>query len=83
MNDTILAEFVFTRDEVMAGMDALHQLGDDFSIISTVPNNIAFVIVRGKLSSYSATIIKLEGSLLGKAMQISYISDELKNKYRR
>ena len=84
MNDFVFAEFAFLRDDIGAGNAALNELGDDFVRINAVVDvtTVCF-IVSGRINSSTATIIKLGNTLLSRSMRVSYISDELKNKYRR
>lgn len=87
MNEFVLAEFVFSRDGLIDGYKLLGELGDDFVLIGSAIDIEAYpsstLIVSGKLSSSMATVIKLGNSALSDAMRVSYIPDELKNKYRR
>lgn len=87
MNEFVLAEFVFRSNNISAGKKLLDELGDDFVLIGPTIDAEAYhasmVIVSGKISSAAATVIKLGNTLLSDAMRISYISDDLKNKYRQ
>lgn len=87
MNEFVLAQFVFPRDGLIDGYKLLGELGDDFVLIGSAIDIEAYpsstLIVSGKLSASMATVIKLGNSALSDAMRVSYIPDELKDKYRR
>lgn len=87
MNEFILAEFAFLDGDIGAGNAALNELGDDFvridGVVDIEGTQGVCYMVSGRINSATATAIKLSNTLLSNAMRISYISDELKNKYRR
>jgi hypothetical protein len=42
-----------------------------------------WIVISGRISTEAATLIKLQNPLIAECMRISYISDELKDKYRK
>ena len=89
MNETVLVEFLFQEEEYDEGCKAIRSLGDDFQPlnshfegdIESMPSGLYYK-VNGKLNSIAATAITLGNKFLADRMRVSYISDELKNKYR-
>ena len=93
MKEYVFVEFLFTDEESAAEIAKLTALGDDFQYLksdyeyetdsdqSTVVEE--YIRVSGKINSMTASVIKLQNPALAGKMRISYISDELKNKYRR
>jgi hypothetical protein len=45
-------------------------------------DRLEWIRVTGKISSMYASVIKLQDSFLAERMRISYIPEDLKNKYR-
>lgn len=92
MKEYVLVEFVAGQPfEAETLRKKLLALGDDFVLIkvsdehdSDEDGNYAdWVRVQGKISSMYASVIKLQDSFLAERMRISYIPDDLKDKYRR
>jgi len=88
MNEFVYVEFLFDMPDAQLGSIELRKLGSDFELLDTkeeLGDNYNYFnkqIYRGKISSETATLIKLGNPLLAKHMHISYISEDLKNKYR-
>lgn len=87
MNEFLYVEFIFNGTvEGAVGMDKLSGLGADFNYIndsfSEDTDKASNHIINGKITSQTATVIKLSDKFLADRMHISYISDTLKNKYR-
>ena len=88
MNEYVLVEFVVetTEDHVLL-WKKLKELGDDFQYVVTSDEQDEdgrdAVIVNGRMESKIASLIKLQDAFLSERMRISYIPDELKNKYRK
>lgn len=84
MNDSIFVEFVFTNTESEKVYGELATLGEDLNLTKSfhTHNNVVYVYLTGKINSNTATVIKLGSSILSDKMRVSYISNELKNKYR-
>jgi hypothetical protein len=90
MNEFILVEFIALGDDRAILIDKLEKLEGDFQFIKThadydirhdtVINE--WYIVFGRIDSMYASMIKLQDPFLSERMRISYISEELKNKYR-
>jgi hypothetical protein len=90
MKEFVLIEFIFTDDEYIAELQKLHDLGEDFEYLSKLDeptddprSDNQYVRITAKISSQTATLIKLQNPALAGKMRISYIPDELKNKYRK
>ncbi len=89
MNETVFAEFLFLVEEWDEGNREIKSLGDDFQLlagyfegdIESMPSGLYYK-VNGKLNSVAATAITLGNKFLADRMRVSYISDELKNRYR-
>jgi len=83
MNETVLVEFVASSEtEFFDMMIRINSLGNDFQLISG-RDTYNFTKVSGKITSEFAVIIRLKEPFLAERMRISYIPDELKDKYRR
>lgn len=90
MNEYVLVEFL-----ALVGEDNLILVeklrGIDYTVISTdIEYNQdeddlteVWYKVTAKISAADATVIKLQDQFLAERMRISYIPDELKDKYRR
>jgi hypothetical protein len=91
MREYILVEFLFTQEEHPDAMDILKRLGDDFQMLNVYqewdyedPSDAEFYYrVSGRINSMTASVIKLQHPMLAGKMRVSYIPDELKDKYRR
>lgn len=91
MKEFVLVEFLFTLDEYYKELRKLTALGDDFRLIKCDDEweldddgiHFDYKRVSGKINSMTASLIKLQNPTLAGKMRISYISDELKDKYRR
>ncbi|HEY6435225.1 MAG TPA: hypothetical protein VIY47_01430 [Ignavibacteriaceae bacterium] len=93
MKEFVFVEFLFTDEEVSEELDKLADLGNEFQYIKSnyewesdtdlsTPDK-EYVRVSGRISSETASFIMLQNPALAGKMRISYISEELKNKYRR
>ena len=91
MNEFVLVEFLFSVEENEQGLNHIKNLGDDFVQIKTEldwHNEDArgyvktYNVISGRISSQAATALKLSDKFLSDRMRISYIPEELKNKYR-
>lgn len=91
MNEYVYAEFLFEADVVMQGAGEIIALGEDFVLIKsdlewdmeTGGLNQGYQRICGKISATAATAIKLGNKFLSDRMRVSYIADDLKDKYRR
>lgn len=90
MKDFILVEFLFEEDTYREDILRLEELGSDFSLIhvrdeweSVEDFSDSYKRVTGRISSMAASMIKLQNPKLAGKMRISYIPEDLKNKYRR
>jgi hypothetical protein len=90
MKEFVFVEFLFTQEEQASQVSKLIALGDDFEFIKSnlefedvEDDYFLYVRVSGKINSMTASMIKLQNPALAGKMRISYITDELKNKYRR
>lgn len=88
MNEYIYVEFLFDMPDSQIGSIELRKLGKDFELIDTsneFDNGNTFHTAQrysGKISSEVATMIKLSNPFLAERMHISYIPNDLKDKYR-
>lgn len=91
MKEYVFAEFLFTSDEYTSELHKLISLGDDFVFLnveyefedSTDGTVERYMRLSAKINSGVATIIKLTKPDLAGKMRVSYISDDLKDKYRK
>jgi len=92
MKEFVLVEFIAGQPiEANTLREKLLALGDDFVLIKVAEeseldedgNYSEWERVQGKISSMYASVIKLQDPFLAERMRISYIPDELKDKYRR
>lgn len=92
MKEYVLVEFIAGQpEEAFTLREKLLELGDDFVLIKVLneseldeeENFSEWVRVQGKISSMYASVIKLQDPFLSERMRISYIPDDLKDKYRR
>ena len=91
MNDFVLVEFIFELSEYVSANLMLESLGDDFVPIKVTDEWETegegryideYIRISGRINSHTASIIKLQNPYLAGKMRISYIPDDLKNKYR-
>jgi hypothetical protein len=90
MKEFVLVEFLFDLDEYPIELGKLIALGKDFKLIKCDDEfdddsdglRFDYKRVSGKIDTMTASVIKLQNPALAGKMRISYISDELKNKYR-
>jgi hypothetical protein len=91
MNKFVLVEFI-SEGSTDQGIlcDKLNNLGDDYIPISSRPDWETGTIYNrpvyryfGRISSVYASLIKLQDPFLAERMKISYITEDLKNKYRK
>ena len=92
MKEFLLVEFLFTYREVVSELRKLNDLGADFEHIeynyeweedSDRVSDDSYIRISGKINSEVASLIKLQNPNLAGKMRISYIPEELKDKYRR
>jgi len=91
MKEYVLVEFLFTLDEYVQELSKLVALGDDFTSIrcddeyedDTDGIRIEYKRVSGRINSMTASVIKLQNPTLAGKMRISYIPEDLKDKYRK
>jgi hypothetical protein len=91
MKEYVFVECLFTLDEYPVELGKLVALGDDFKLIKCDDEwdedddglRFEYKRVSGQINTMTASVIKLQNPALAGKMRISYISEELKNKYRR
>jgi len=91
MNEFALVEFLFTINEYPAELGKLIALDKDFKLIQCEDEfdededgiRFEYKRVSGKINTMTASVIKLQNPALAGKMRLSYISNELKDKYRR
>lgn len=90
MKDIVLVEFYVEGNDVQTLCDKLYALGPDIEIIKSsleyededgIYSEAGFRI-SAKASSAFLTVVKLQDPYLAERMRISYIPEELKDKYR-
>lgn len=87
----VYVECLFTAEEYPIELGKLVDLGADFKLIKCDDEyeeddsgvRTEYKRVAGKINTITASVIKLQNPRLAGKMRISYISDELKDKYRR
>jgi hypothetical protein len=90
MKEFVLVEFLFADTESDKGFALLESLGDDFVMLKNElewdcedPSDAdSYHRCSGKINSMTASVIKLQHPFLAEKMRISYIPEDLKNKYR-
>jgi hypothetical protein len=91
VKEYVHVQFLATAEERVIVKEKLAAFGADFVPIvmddsyDQWPDGIyiSHASYSGKISSELATLIKLQDPFLAERMQISYIPEELKNKYRK
>lgn len=90
MKEYVLVEFIAEGEDRATLVAKLALLGDDFIELKNEYEyehdefaTTTWDRVTGKISSIYASVIKLRDPFLADRMRISYIPDELKDKYRR
>jgi hypothetical protein len=92
MKEYVLIEFLFPGSEYGTWNQKLTDLDDDFVRLKADEEHEtddegyrtnSWIRISGKISSAYASVIKLQDPYLAEHMRVSYISDELKNKYRK
>lgn len=91
MKEFVFVEFLFTLDEYPEELRKLVVLGEDFKIITCDDEydenedglRFDYKRVSGRINTMTASLIKLQNPALAGKMRISYISDELKDRYRQ
>ena len=91
MKEFIHVEFLFKGDEFSTWVQKIRALGEDFvqyanhNEFETDEDGVTerYVRLSGRMESALATVIKLQDPYLAERMRVSYISDSLKDKYRK
>ena len=92
MNEFVLVEFFVRSHDKLELLNKLNNVKYDFEILSIetewVENDYSSTVsdwyrISGRINSMCASVMKLQDPFLSERMRISYISDELKNKYRK
>lgn len=91
MKEYVFVEFLFTEEEYFSELKKLLGLGNDFEQID-IQNECEededglrqyYRRVSGRINTMTASVIKLQNPALAGKMRISYIPEDLKDKYRR
>jgi len=90
MKEFVLVEFLVSAEDHPQLLEKFKTLGEDFELIKTDyewdGDTDGYVNrwyrMSGRINSAYATIIKLQDPFLAGCMRISYIPEDLKNKYR-
>lgn len=93
MKEYVLVEFLALKpNDSKILLEKLLALGDDFIFLRALNdseeidedgNYCEWFRINGKISSVYATLVKLKDPFLAERMRISYIPDELKDRYRQ
>lgn len=92
MKDQVLVEFVVEGDDYSILRNKLDELGDDFirlkSELEFDHDNDSgiesrYIRLSGLINSDAATALRLSSDFISDRMRISYIPEDLKNKYRK
>jgi hypothetical protein len=93
MNEYVLVEFIAeTIQEREAIEQRLEDMDEDFQLIkhdweheqdNMTGYSATWYTISGKMSSLRVSFIKLQDPFLSDRMRTSYISNELKDKYRK
>lgn len=85
MNETVLVEFLINDDQYVSVVEFLRK-EYDFDLIGMEDAMISLgqwgVRIRGKMDSKAVSFVKLKHKDIADCMFVSYISDDLKDKYR-
>lgn len=80
MNQFVFVEFIVEREHCSL-LDYALATADSFCALScTMIDDV--VMLSGRIDSADAAMIKIQDQFISDRMHISYISEELKNKYR-
>lgn len=91
MKEFVLVEFLVLVSNKFKLLQKLEDLGADFELIKSdyewerdddTVSDKEWVRISGRINSACATLIKLQDPSLSGCMRISYIPEDLKNKYR-
>lgn len=91
MKEFVLVEFMCVHAESLIMAEAIQELKDEFILDRTDTSEeqeeddtwgTAYYHVWGKISSEAASFIRLQNDFLAQRMRISYIPEDLKDKYR-
>lgn len=90
MNEFSLVEFFAAADDVEELKTRLYNLGDDLEIIDYNSEYeteegmfYGFLRISGRINTATASVVRLSDPFLSDRMRISYIPNELKDKYRK
>jgi hypothetical protein len=90
MNEFIYVEFLLPAADAMQLASEVISLGDDFVLTkseleweSAEGTTQGYQHITGKIRAEAATALMLGNALLAKHMRVSYIPNELKDKYRK
>ncbi len=91
MNEYVLVEFLSSSEDRSRLIGKLRALGEDFQFINDDTEfeldddgaSQSWYRISGRISSMYASVIKLRDPFLSERMRISYIPEDLKDKYRK
>lgn len=93
MNEFVLVEFVtefgeesnLLRDKLLALGYDFQMLKDEYEYETDTEYNAinSWTRISGRINAMRASMIKLQDPFLAERMRISYISDDLKDRYRK
>ena len=90
MNEFVFVEFLVDTKDLSILENKLAKLVDTGDFVNAHPAGLIEIfpdrtcrIISGKIASAVASLIKLQDPFLAECMRVSYISEDLKNKYRR
>jgi hypothetical protein len=87
MNEFVLVEFIFEDEYASEGAERVIALAGDFELSNSyirydTHDYKDYHIINGRLNAMTASALKLQDKFLSDRMYVSYISDELKDRYR-
>jgi len=91
MKEFVFVEFLAKGNDRDTLINKIENLGEDFQFTKNdyeydYENDLAigeWYRITGRINSMCASIIKLQDPFLAERMRISYIPEDLKDKYRR
>ena len=93
MKEFLLVSFVIDSEKAEELISILDNLNEDFTLINTdvefETNELGIIckniqhLIHGRISSEAATMMVLTYPWVSDHMQISYISDNMKDRYRQ
>lgn len=81
MNTFLYVEFIADSENQTRLENEITAIGDDFILLS-VNHGAAFCKINGQIHAESAAILALSNRFMSERMKVSYLSSDVKDKYR-